>query len=82
MKIGNENECVVCGRTFKYMKRYTSPIDDLPKEMELITAHAGCRNLMKKYLKTKEELLNMEFELFSKKFNVCKYKNEYDYRNN
>ena len=82
MDIGKENECVVCGEPFKYIKRYYTPIGDLPKEMELITAHAGCRTLMRKYLKTKEEILNMEFELFSKKFNACKYKNEYDCGNN
>jgi hypothetical protein len=69
MKIHSETDiCSVCDKPFKWSKRYWIREHELP-ELELITAHAGCRHKLRKLNERKEklenELLNVEWELFN-----------------
>ena len=62
-----ENLCTVCNKPYKWRKHYTIA-EKLErgyiKEVEFITAHAGCRNLVCKYYKLQSELLDTEWKLF------------------
>ena len=58
--------CIVCGKPFPYYK-YNSMDDNGIITVEHITAHAGCRSLVKKIKEMKSKLLDLEFELFCKK---------------
>ena len=63
----DETKCFTCGKAWKHYKRYFPPADGKPKEVEFIVSHAGCRSLERKIREKKEELLNLEYELFCKK---------------
>ena len=67
----NENICSVCGRQYKHMKHFYLENGMMMKGgikcVEFITAHAGCRSLVEKIKKLKEELLELEFKLYCKK---------------
>ena len=59
--------CTVCHRPYKWRKNYTviARVEGrYIKDTELITAHAGCRNLLCKYQKLQAELLDTEWKLF------------------
>jgi hypothetical protein len=76
MKIHNETDvCTICDKAFKWTKRNWIREHDLP-EVELVTAHAGCRYKMRKLTEKKEklqqELLGVEWELF----NLCYKENK------
>lgn len=63
--------CSVCDRQMIYRKAFTKGWTDETKtckEFELITAHAGCRSLMNKINKLKDELCGLEYQLFCMKF--------------
>lgn len=62
----NDNICSVCGTPYPHRKVFSFKVDGL-KEVEFITAHAGCRSLVDKIKKLKEELLELEFKLYCKK---------------
>jgi hypothetical protein len=66
MRICSGDTCTVCGKAFKWSKR-NWVINEMV-EMELITAHASCRSklrlLTEKKQKLKDEILNVEWEMF------------------
>ena len=62
----NENICTVCGTPYTHRKVFSFKVDGI-KCVEFITAHAGCRSLVDKIKKLKDELLDLEFKLFCKK---------------
>lgn len=70
MQIHEEkNICTVCGKSFKWSKRNWVRGDMV--EVEFVTAHASCRSklrlLTEKKQKLKDEILNVEWEIF----NLC-----------
>ena len=70
-----DNMCTVCHRPFKWRKQYTiieKSEKGYIKEVEFITAHAGCRNLLCKYHKLQDELLDTEWKLFGLQYNFRK----------
>ena len=65
-----DNTCTCCGKPYTHRRTYRHGwIDDerLVKEVTLVTAHAGCRTLTDKITKLKNDLLDLEFQLFLKK---------------
>jgi hypothetical protein len=76
IKIHGENECAICGGEFNYTKTRFRDWN-MPEglyEVRFRVEHPSCRYLMNKLLKARNEMLDLEFELFCKKFNSCKYK--------
>jgi hypothetical protein len=73
IKIGKENECSVCGCYYKYDKGF-KPLGENLYEMRILTEHPSCSRIVKKIEKLKSEILDCEFELFCKRFNMTKYK--------
>jgi hypothetical protein len=72
IRIGKENECSICGCYYKYDKGF-KPLGENLYEMRILTEHPSCSRLIKKIEKLKSEILDCEFELFCKRFSVCKY---------
>lgn len=62
----SDNICTVCGTPYPYRKVFSFKVDGL-KNVEFVTAHAGCRSLVNKIKKLKDELLNLEFKLYCKR---------------
>ena len=65
-----ENICSVCGKKSKHYKIYKSIQFSELKEVEFVTAHAGCRSLLNKIRNTKNKLNELECELYIKKNNL------------
>lgn len=69
-----EDICSLCSKKWRHTVRYKPCESDLEKptfglkEAELITAHGGCRSLLQKRKELKEELDNIEWLIFDKKF--------------
>ena len=67
MHIDNrEDICTVCSKKWKHRVRYIF-CENYPfivKEAEFITAHAGCRSLIRKQRELEDELLKIEWKLF------------------
>jgi hypothetical protein len=66
-----KDRCSLCNKDFKWRCYYRSAgsIGELPlKEFDLVTAHAGCRNLMKKRQDIKSKLVDIEFKIWEKKY--------------
>ena len=59
-----DNICTTCGRRYTHRRRHF--LEDNMKCVEFITAHPGCRVLVNKIKKMKEDLIELEFELFCK----------------
>ena len=59
---GEINRCTVCNKDCKYFKRNMKRNGNI--EIEYITAHASCRQLILEIYKLKAKLLNLEFKLF------------------
>ena len=60
--------CSVCCNHFMHRKRFKYGFkygDKTIKEITLITAHAGCRALLNKLNEKKQEVLDLEFKIFS-----------------
>ena len=69
MRIGNTDECTLCGTPFKFRKIFINGYEDEErkvKEMTLITAHAGCRSLLKRKKQLEQQLLDIEYEIYCK----------------
>ena len=69
MRIGNTDECTLCGTPFKFRKIFQHGWEDEErkvKEMTLITAHAGCRSLLKRKKQLEQQLLDLEYEIYCK----------------
>ena len=66
-----DNLCNVCGKKFKHYKYFYcengAMLKTDIKNVEFVTAHAGCRSLVDKIKKLKDELLDLEFKLYCKK---------------
>jgi hypothetical protein len=66
-----DNICNVCGKPFKHFKRYYLENEMTMKQgikcVDIITAHAGCRSLLSKIQKLKDEIIELEFELYCKR---------------
>lgn len=61
-----DNElCIICGKDFKHRKIYLKTLEhpDL-YECKMTLSHKRCENLIKKREKLKEQMLNIEYELF------------------
>ena len=58
--------CIKCNQLIGVSKIIKLPCDDLPSEMLIITTCITCKMLLKRMKKLQEELLNLEYELFSK----------------
>jgi len=62
--------CTVCCKHYKHRKRYGMWAKEdtaRVKEVELITAHAGCRHLMEQKEQVKAKLLDIEWRLYAMK---------------
>ena len=68
IRIGQRDECTVCGGLFPYRVRLRKGNGVAP-EVELITAHPHCRLVMTRILQYRQQLLNEEFNLFLLKYN-------------
>ena len=67
-----ENQCTICEGHYVTKKWYYGN-DITCKEVNFITAHPKCRNLMVKKTKLESKLCDLEWELFIQKYNECKY---------
>ena len=59
--------CSVCGKHYPHRKRFIHGFKDgekTIKEVTLVTAHAGCRNLVDRLNKAKDAVLDLEYKLF------------------
>jgi hypothetical protein len=67
--IGETNKCTICNKDFKYtFTRWRFP--ETPEglyEVKMKTEHPACLALVKKMDRLKDEIINLEFELFRKK---------------
>lgn len=67
--IGEANKCTICNKDFKYsFPRWRFP--ETPEglyEVRMKTEHPACLALVRKMDRLKDEMLNLEFELFRKK---------------
>jgi hypothetical protein len=67
-----EDICSVCSKRYPHSKRFLNGYKDgdkTIKEVTLITAHAGCRNLVDRLKKAKEAVLDLEYKLFEIQIN-------------
>lgn len=66
LKIGDEliNKCRVCGKGFSRIYNFKS-CDDL-EELDIKDAHKGCDKLAKKREKLKQQLRDVEYEVFAR----------------
>ncbi len=71
MSDSTETMCTVCSKPYRWRKDYTI-VEKLDvgyiKEVEFVTAHAGCRSLLCKYHKLQDELLDMKWKLIELKY--------------
>jgi len=69
--IGETDKCTICNKDFKYtFTKWRFP--ETPEglyEVKMKTEHLACRSLVRKIDKLKDEILNLEFELFRKQYN-------------
>ena len=67
--IGETNKCSICNKDFKYRFprwRFTDTPEGL-WEVKMKTEHPACLSIVRKIDKLKDEILDLEFELFRKK---------------
>jgi len=63
------NMCSICNKPFVHSIRFIHGYkdgDETIKEATFVTAHAGCRNLSNRLKKAKQEVLDLEYQMFSK----------------
>ena len=71
------DECSICGNSIKVKKSLVIN-KRTPKgltEVKFSVNHPKCDQLSDRMKEVKKELLNLEFELFCKRFSDCKYNN-------
>lgn len=61
-----DNVCTTCGKQYTHRRRHYYDENNM-KCVELITTHPGCRSLLNKIRKLKDEMIDLEFELFCRK---------------
>jgi len=64
----NQNKCILCSRPFKHYNFIKKSQTTELKEVEIVLAHACCRNLLKKRDKLNQALLDVEYDIFNKIF--------------
>jgi len=67
--ICGQNECSICGKEFKYRFprwRFLDTPEGL-YEVKFKTEHPACLSLLRKIERLKNEILDLEFDLFRKK---------------
>lgn len=72
MKIGNMDECILCGKSFRHRRICSEWLDDEKtiKEVKIISSHVECRSLVKKKKMLEEQLLNIERQLLDIQFEI------------
>ena len=63
----SDNICSVCGKDYPHSKKFVNGFKDGDKsikEVTLITAHAGCRNLIEKLNKAKSLVLDLQYKIY------------------
>jgi len=64
----SQNECTICGKPFKHLRKNILLLGfDLP-ETTITTSHARCRKLVANIKRLERELLDAQFDLFLVKF--------------
>ena len=58
--------CIKCNKQIGVAKIVKLPVDDLPSEVLIITTCITCTMLIKRMEELQGEILNLEYELFSK----------------
>lgn len=66
----NQNKCILCSRPFKHYNLIKKTQTNELKEVEIVLAHATCRNLMKKRDKLKEALLDVEYDIYARMYDL------------
>ena len=61
-----EDCCYVCHKHFKTYKRTKLDEDVGMIELDIISTHTSCRNLVKKREKLMKDLLEVEYDIFMK----------------
>jgi len=67
--IGEPDKCSICGKDFKYRFprwRFVDTPDGL-WEVKMKTEHPACLTLIRKIDRLKDEILDLEFQLFTKR---------------
>jgi len=64
---GDEQRCSICGHMFKHTKRYAM-VKDYKGLREVIhqTAHKGCLKIMKRIKEKREEITDLEWQIYLK----------------
>ena len=63
-----ENECSICGRPLRTLRRTLTMAGTDLEEVDIITEHKGCKSTVDRIKKLKSKILDAEFELFLHKF--------------
>ena len=64
---GDEQRCSICGKLFKHSKRYAMVKDyNGLKEIIFQTAHKGCLKIMKRIKEKRQEITDLEWEIYLK----------------
>jgi hypothetical protein len=64
----NQNKCILCSKPFKHYNFIKQSQTTELKEVEIVLAHAACRNLMKKREKLNQALLDVEYDIYTRMF--------------
>jgi hypothetical protein len=62
------NRCFICNAEYKHSKIITEYEDGL-QEVEFRYSHARCEKVRRRFEKSREKLINAEFDFFCLKFN-------------
>lgn len=65
-----DNTCFVCMQPYKHIRYWEKDSNVGLYEMKLCVVHPSCKRLMNKIHQKQKEMLNLEFELFCKKFQI------------
>ena len=58
--------CYICNQHFKHYRKSHFDKKILLHEVELVTSHTACRNLIKKRDKLLQDLVEVEYDIFAK----------------
>lgn len=64
----NQNKCILCSKPFKHYNFIKKSQEGGLKEIEIVLAHATCRNLIKKRDKLNQALLDVEYDIYTRMF--------------
>lgn len=63
-----DNTCFVCSQPYKHMRFWQMDKDVGLFEMKIYVAHPSCLKLVQKIKQKQQETVNLEYELFCKRF--------------